>query len=51
MLFKVEYIFYSQTEGYKNHVTQEEEEKYLNKGYVKVEESAMCAVCISIMDF
>ena len=44
VLFQVEYMFYSRTEAPKSRITKDDEEKYLNNGYVKVEESAMCAV-------
>ena len=37
-------MFYSRTETPKGRITKDEEEQYLNIGYVKVEESAMCAV-------
>ena len=37
-------MFYSRTEAPKSRITKDDEEKYLNNGYVKVEESAMCAV-------
>ena len=37
-------MFYSQTEPPKSHIIKSEEEKYLDKGYMKVDESAMCVV-------
>ena len=44
MLFQVEYMFYSRTEHPESRITKDKEESYLNKGYVKIEDSAMCAV-------
>ena len=37
-------MFYSPIENTKSHIIKSEEERYLNKSYIKVEESAMCVV-------
>ena len=37
-------MFYSRTENPVSHITKGDEEKYINNGFVKVEESAMCVV-------
>jgi hypothetical protein len=37
-------MFYSRTDNPKSHIIKSGEERYLNQGYVKVEESAMCVV-------
>ena len=37
-------MFYSSTENPMSHVSKAEEEEYLDKGFIKVEESAMCVV-------
>ena len=43
--FQVEYMFYSTSENPRLRVTKKEEYEYLEKGFVKVEESAICVVC------
>ena len=40
-------MFYSSTENPMSHISTNEEEKYLNKGFIKIEESAMCVVSMS----
>ena len=45
--FQVEYMFYSTTDNPRLRVTKHEEEKYIEKGFIKVEESATCVVRIS----
>ena len=44
-LFQVEYMFYSTSENPRLRVTKKEEDEYLDRGFVKIEESAICVVC------
>ena len=37
-------MFYSTTENPHLRVTKEEEEQYFNRGFIKVDESAICVV-------
>ena len=38
-------MFYSTSENPRLRVTKEEEDEYLDRGFIKVEESAICVVC------
>ena len=42
---QVEYMFYSRAENPRLRVTKEEEEQYYDRGFVKIDESAICVVC------
>ena len=47
--FQVEYTLYSTIDDPKHtrKITIKEETNYINRGFVKIEESAMCVVCNS----
>ena len=38
-------MFYSTAENPRLRVTKEEEEQYYDRGFVKIDESAICVVC------
>ena len=38
-------MFYSTSENPRLRVTKKEEDEYLDRGFVKVKESAICVVC------
>ena len=38
-------MFYSTSENPRLRVTRKEEDEYLDRGFIKVEESAICVVC------
>ena len=38
-------MFYSTSENPRLRVTKKEEDEYLDRGFVKIEESAICVVC------
>ena len=38
-------MFYSASENPRLRVTKKEEDEYLDRGFIKVEESAICVVC------
>ena len=38
-------MFYSTSENPRLRVTKKEEDEYLDRGFIKVEESAICVVC------
>ena len=42
---QVEYMFYSTAENPHLRITKEEEEEYYDKGFIKIDESAICVVC------
>ena len=42
---QVEYMFYSTAENPHLRITKEEEEQYYDRGFIKIEESAICVVC------
>ena len=44
-MFQVEYLFYSTSSPPKRVTSKYEAKKYLDQGFVKIEDSAICVVC------